>query len=342
MLFRSELRLALADDDPAVRQSAIEVLAVAGDRPVKGLVHCLGDPEPAVRAAAERSLVDIGFPAVGALVEAVAGEGCSETKAGAVRALGGIGEPDAIPVIVEAVVACGAGGPVPRAGCDALARLGEPAILPLVGLAGEQALAKDAYRALTTFETDSILAAVREAHADPKIEAARLTAEADRVHLLLGTDLFKKELLKLYQGIAMAAAFSDRGPAAEAVLKAVAVSSRPPMAGRATEVEEADSKAERIEKIREERARAEYLERARQKHQEEQARAASRKGDTPWRGADESVMEYEARKSEERSDREAKRDRCAELLAAQRERQQRGMGKLDSDRQEYLDCQAQY
>ena len=97
---RARLRI---DDAAAVRAEAAEVLAGAGMDVLGDLLQAAGDPDPGVREAAITGIGEVGSPGGVATIEAIArdpGEDRLVVEA-AVAALGAIGDPDSLPLLLR-------------------------------------------------------------------------------------------------------------------------------------------------------------------------------------------------------------------------------------------------
>jgi hypothetical protein len=196
------LRAALADADPFVRRTAIELLSRTGDSPLRGLSRCLGDPDGDVREAAERAIVAAGPAAVQTLADLSAEESCtSPVKVAVVRTLGRIRSAEGVPALVDAAVKCRAGGLVPPAALDALYAIGAPSILPLVDLARYRDLKCGAYTTLLQYEPAELARALTVALADPGIDAGLRLHYAEQSHVIFGTEVVREALVEFAQDL---------------------------------------------------------------------------------------------------------------------------------------------
>lgn len=196
------LRQALGDVSAAVRAAAAEALGKIGSSEgVPGLMSALEDREPEVRAAAARSLgwikepegvprllevlrdadedvqraaaealADIGEPAFEGLAAALNDRRAVQ----AAEALGLLGTPDAVPLLLAALKQSEAD--VRRAAAQALGRIGDPEALSALGLAlrdAQEVVQRAAAYALAELgpEGHSTLRAALE-DPDPRVRAA--------------------------------------------------------------------------------------------------------------------------------------------------------------------------
>jgi hypothetical protein len=94
----------LSSPDPGVQEQAARALATLGEQATRLLLGELGHPDPKVRLGVVEALGDIGDPsAVPPLVQALSGEKSGEVRWAITLALGNTGDPDAILPLVQAL-----------------------------------------------------------------------------------------------------------------------------------------------------------------------------------------------------------------------------------------------
>ena len=128
------LSVLLRDADGSVRMRAAKALGLIGDaRAAEPLIAPLKDESKSVRDAALEALVKIGAPAVGPL-SIVLNDRDSSTRAGATKALGRIGDAQAVDPLVT-MLGTDDDSDVLRAAAEALVKIGNRrAVKPLVEL----------------------------------------------------------------------------------------------------------------------------------------------------------------------------------------------------------------
>jgi HEAT repeat protein len=91
------------DGDPAVRAEAAEVLAAAGPEVLPDLRAAIADPDPTVREAAATGIGEIGGSRATAAVEAIARDPDEDRLVieAAVAALGALGDPNSLPLLLQ-------------------------------------------------------------------------------------------------------------------------------------------------------------------------------------------------------------------------------------------------
>jgi HEAT repeat protein len=94
----------LSHPDPVVQEQAARALATFGSRATRYLLGELDNTDPKARLGVAEALGDIGDPlAVPPLVQALSGEKSSEVRWAIALALGNTGDPAAIPPLVQAL-----------------------------------------------------------------------------------------------------------------------------------------------------------------------------------------------------------------------------------------------
>jgi HEAT repeat protein len=127
------LIVALRDDDPKIRQAACTALGQIGDpSPVPALIACLDQQD--ISEAAANALVQIGKPAVPALIRAIT-RPSSRVRCAACTALGQIGDTAAVPVLIQRLE--DADSNVRSAACTALGQIGDAAAIPALRVHAE-------------------------------------------------------------------------------------------------------------------------------------------------------------------------------------------------------------
>jgi HEAT repeat protein len=129
----SELTKRLQDSVSDVRKAACTALGQIGDpSAVPALIACLNDWF--ISGAAANALVQIGKPAVPALIETLTSPS-NRVCIAACTALGEIGDPDAVPELIQCLE--DADWSVRSAACTALAQIGDAAAIPALRVHAE-------------------------------------------------------------------------------------------------------------------------------------------------------------------------------------------------------------
>ena len=121
--------------------SQIELLAFDNPEPfiLRQMVQCLADPRRSARLSLVESLSQIGEPATPFLLEGITNHDDSVVRRACCNALTNIGDPDSVPVLIQALIKDPEIG-VKSAAAGALAKVGAPAFDSLRGvLAAEEA-----------------------------------------------------------------------------------------------------------------------------------------------------------------------------------------------------------
>lgn len=193
------LRIALLDEDPFVRQTAVAILGRVGDPCSRLMCRLLKDEVEPVRAAAEQALIELGPPAVACLGETLLTESpSSDAKVRAARALGRIGEPEGVPFLIETLRKFQRGGFRTDVVCASLARIGQPAARALIEQLRFPSLREDVYGALLLIQPAvvraELLALARDAARAPE-ERAVYATEGEQI---LGSRALAGDLLPIY------------------------------------------------------------------------------------------------------------------------------------------------
>ncbi|MFL5261045.1 MAG: HEAT repeat domain-containing protein, partial [Anaeromyxobacteraceae bacterium] len=149
-----------------LRNAAAAALVQIGPPALPALVEALGAPGADVRVAVVEILGDVGDRRAASAVAALLGDLDSNARAGAAEALGKIGGPEALPALDAAL----ASGDVAlrRAALGALGRLrAPPSGARLTALAADRALRRTALRVAATSDDPAALELLAAALADP-------------------------------------------------------------------------------------------------------------------------------------------------------------------------------
>lgn len=212
----ADLRLALADADPFVIRTSVEMLTLAGDAPLASLSRLLQEGDVETRPAVEEALVAAGPAAVPFLTELSAKLSCaSPARLSAARVLGRIGDASAVPALLKDLESCRAGGLELSVVFDALGALGAPSILPLVDVTRFHALKGKAYHALLRHDPALLARELRAALANPEIDPGRRLFYAQEARLILGSEVAARDIAVLL------ASLEKEGMSAPAVAGAV-------------------------------------------------------------------------------------------------------------------------
>lgn len=196
----AELRLLLADADPAIRGLAVGTLSALGDHPVQTLVRLLNDEDAGVRLAAGEALVAAGARAVVPLGEILMNESClSVSFKAAARLLGRIGEPAGVPYLGGVLVKYRSGGFPQHVGMKSLVDIGGPAgIGQILQLAGYRELGEESLRALMTMDRNRLMGSVEALLADAAEDPQLRVSYALQLNEIVGTAAAAPVLLPFF------------------------------------------------------------------------------------------------------------------------------------------------
>jgi HEAT repeat protein len=170
---------ALQNDDPRVREAAVEALAALGGRDaVIPVAELMSDPNWEVRLAAASTLARIG-PSATDLMATAMREGNRNVRAGMANLLGKLQASEAVDALVQALE--DPGRLVRANAAEALGRTGDPhAVNPLIRVMDDpdRGVRNNAAAALRLIGTPQALARVREWALERRRAAAALAGEA--------------------------------------------------------------------------------------------------------------------------------------------------------------------
>jgi HEAT repeat protein len=175
---------ALADEYPSVRRDSAYVLAIVAPPPISNtaafeLQASLSDRDPAVRIAAARALGRLRVRSAGIALVGRVNDEILDVRLASMRALGDLRETSAVPALTDQFqfYVKGIAG---RAALDGLARIGDPASVPLFEAQTDSdypAHRQSAYEGLARTGTAKVTA--------PRIEGAIASERDKRVRLAM-------------------------------------------------------------------------------------------------------------------------------------------------------------